>query len=102
MPPGRGSSGLRPTTRLQTDDSGGREPSSRVPYGQDASFVVLNFGVDSLYWSAKGDVSALLVELGPYQAHARETREPEPWREINGHLLSVGSAVSQVTFRRIM
>ena len=90
MPTGKRSSGLRPTPRLQIDGSGGHEPSSRVPYGQDAPFVVLNSGVDSLYWSAKGDVSALLVELGPYQAHARETREPEPWREINGHLLSVG------------
>jgi hypothetical protein len=52
--------------------------------------IVLNSGVDSLYRSAHGDVSAALAELGPVQAAAREGDEPEPWREIDGYLLSVG------------
>ncbi len=90
MEPGRGSSRLRPTTRLQIGDSGGHEPSSRVPYGQDASFVVLNSGVDSLYWSARGDVSATLVDLEAYQVEARERGEPQPWRQVDGYSLSVG------------
>src|SRR5688572_15816454 len=90
MPTGQRSSRLRPTARPEGRDTGGHGTSSRVPYGQDASFVVLNSGVDSLYWSAKGDVSAALVELEAYRAGARESGEWQPWREIDGHHLSVG------------
>lgn len=51
---------------------------------------VLNSGVDTLCWSARGDVASVLAELEPVQAAARERGEPEPWREIDGYLLSVG------------
>lgn len=52
--------------------------------------VILNAGLDSLYWSARGDVSAVLADLEPFQAAARERGEGEPWREIDGYALTVG------------
>lgn len=51
---------------------------------------VLNSGVDTLCWSARGDVASVLAELEPVQTAASERGEPEPWREIDGYLLSVG------------
>jgi hypothetical protein len=50
---------------------------------------LLNSGVDTLYWSARGEAAELIVELAEYQAGARRDHSAVAWREIDGYSLSV-------------
>lgn len=50
---------------------------------------LLTSGVDSLYWTARGDVSQTLADLAPYQFAARGEHGAVPWREVDGFALSV-------------
>jgi hypothetical protein len=50
---------------------------------------LLNSGVDSLYWTARGDVRETMAALSPYQEVARADHRPAPWREIAGFALMV-------------
>jgi len=51
---------------------------------------LLNSGVDTLYWSAYGDVAYVMTELAPFRESARRDHAPVLWREIDGFALSVG------------
>ena len=53
---------------------------------------LLNSGVDSLYWTARGDVRETMAALSPYQEAARADHRAAPWREIAGFALMVEPA----------
>jgi len=50
---------------------------------------VLTSGVDSLYWTARGDVTETLEKVAPFQAAARRDHSPFPWRDVDDFVLSV-------------
>lgn len=51
--------------------------------------TLLNSGVDSLYWTARGDVSETMSAVADYQAAGRSDHTSIPWRDFDGYSLSV-------------
>jgi hypothetical protein len=50
---------------------------------------LLNSGVDSMYWTARGAVAETMAAIAEYQAAARAEHHAIPWRVLDGFSLSV-------------
>lgn len=73
----------------QGSPDGGHASSNRVPSERSSEVRQLSAGIDTLYWSARAEISPAVIARLRAARESASGGDGEPWGEVDGHALTM-------------